>query len=204
LSGHTGSGKTFLAGHMLERIVPRRVPVVVIDPKHDFYGTPGQGWEIKDDLPRNWESRTRRQRPLHMRLIIRPEFTQDFRKNARVNEIYRRIFERKGALVYLDDAQRLTAQHMSSAEMAMLVQMGRSRGVSVWASTLRPAGIPRYFLSESDHIFCFRLRDQEDRDRVASVIGPRGKEHPGPGPHDFFYRPPGVDLVDPILVHQGE
>jgi len=201
--GHTGSGKTHLAQQLLETIVPRRVPVVVIDPKKDFAPTPGHGWDVVSDLPWNWESITaRRRKPQHLRLIIRPTFAQDYRKHSTLNQIYQRVFERKNALIYLDDVQRLTAQHMSSAEMAQLVQMGRSLRVSVWASTLRPSGIPRYYTSESDHVFVFRLRDDEDRKRVASVIGPVGRTHPGPGPFDFWYRPPGVDLLDPVLVHQ--
>lgn len=201
--GHTGSGKTTLAQAMLERLIPRRIPIVVIDPKGEFQPSIGQGWEIRDDLPWNWERITAsRRRPKHLRIIIRPEFLADHRKDARLNTIYARIYDRKGTLVYLDEIQRLTREHLSAPELARLVQMGRSRRVSVWGSTLRPSGIPRYFTSESDHVFTFRLRDELDRRRIAQIIGPRGLEHPGPGPHDFFYRPPGVDMVDPILVHQ--
>jgi hypothetical protein len=189
---------------MLENMIPRLVPIVVIDPKLDFKPTPGYGWEIMQNLPWNWESMTRRaRRPLHTRIIIRPEFAQDYRRHSLINEIYRRVFNRRNSIIYLDDVQRLTSQHLSSAEMSQLVQMGRSLRVGVWASTLRPSGIPRYYTTESDHVFAFRLRDDEDRKRIAAVMGPAGRISPGPGQYDFWYRPPGVDLLDPVLVHQA-
>lgn len=201
--GHTGSGKTTLATAAIESSVPWRLPVVVVDPKGLFTGTPGLGWEIVDDLPHNWERITARKRsPQHLRLIVRPEFTIDQTKNDRLNAMYRRIFERGRALLYLDEIQALVRGPVSSPELARLIQQGRAKFVSVWGSTLRPSAIPRMFISESDHVFVFRLRDKADRDRVSEVIGERGKTIPGPGPHDFFYRPPGVELVEPVLVHQ--
>ncbi len=201
--GHTRSGKTTLAQTMLERLIPRRIPIVVVDPKREFSPSIGQGWEIRDDLPWDWERATsRRRRPRHMRLVIRPEYMPDHRRDERLNNIYRRIYERKHVVVYLDEIQRLTREHLSAPELARLVQMGASRRISVWGSTLRPSGIPRYFTSESDHVMVFRLRDELDRRRISQIIGPRGLDHPGPGAHDFFYRPPGVDMVDPLLVHQ--
>ena len=86
--------------------------------------------------------------------------------------------------------------------LARLVQMGRQPKISVWGSTLRPSGIPRMFISENDHMFVFRLRDLDDRKRVSEVLGKFGEEPPGPGPFDFWYMPPGVKDLEPILVHQ--
>jgi hypothetical protein len=201
--GHTGSGKTTLATRAIETITPWRLPVIVVDPKHEFHGAPGMGWEVVEDLPHNWERATARKRnPLHLRLIVQPEFYADPTKNESLNSMYRRIFERGRVLLYLDEIQRLCRNNIASPELSQLVQMGRAKFISVWGSTLRPAAIPRMFISESDHVFTFRLRDKSDRDRISEVIGERGKESPGPGSHDFFYRPPGTEALEPLLVHQ--
>ena len=202
--GHTGSGKTYLAAKLLDEVAPPRLPVVVIDPKGMFEVNAGSVWEIRDDLPRRWEVQIRHpKKPRHLRLIIRPGFLEDMRHHEELNRIYDRIFNAGKVLVYLDEIQRLCHNARASASLARLVQMGRQPRVSVWGSTLRPAGIPRMFLSESDHLFVFRLRDLDDRKRMSEVIGPWGEQTPGPGEHDFWYMPPGVAELEPVLVHQG-
>jgi len=201
--GHTGTGKTFLATRLIEEVVPPRLPVVIIDPKKLIQVNAGSQWEILDNLPRRWESLTRHpKRPRHLRVIIRPEFLEDMRKHDVLNNIYDRIFNAGKVLVYLDEIQRLCYNSRSSQSLANLVQMGRQPRISVWGSTLRPAGIPRMFISETDHSFTFYLQDEQDRDRMSEVIGPWGKEIPGPGVHDFWYRPPWDGSLSPILVHQ--
>ena len=205
--GHTGSGKTYLATAFIGAIPPR-LPVVVVDPKHlypheDWEPGNGDGWELVDDLPPDWERQVRREkRPSHLRLIVRPEYMGDQRKNTALNDMYERLFDAGLCLVYLDEIQALVHESRASDQLSRLVQMGRAKHISVWGSTLRPAAIPRMFISESDHVFCFRLRDDADKDRMAEIIGPEGKIAPGPGPHDFWYRAPGVDVERPVLVHQ--
>lgn len=213
--GHTGSGKTTLATRFITEVIPRRLPVVVIDPKHLYPhedwqpprllgGRDPQGWELVDKLPRDWARQVRREkRPRHLRLIVRPAFMEDQRKNAALNDLYERIFEEGLALIYLDEIQALVKRDLAAPQLSQLVQMGRAKRISVWGSTLRPSSIPRMFLSESDHIFAFRLRDDADRDRIAEVIGAQGKVSPGPGPFDFWYRSPGVEYEHPVLVHQS-
>lgn len=202
--GHTGSGKTYLASKLLDEIAPPRLPVVVIDPKHMFETNAGSVWEVRDELPRRWEVQTRHpKKPRHLRIIIRPQFLEDMRHNEVLNATYERIFNAGKCLVYLDEIQALCYNSRASAALARLVQMGRQPRISVWGSTLRPSGIPRMFLSESDHLFVFRLRDLDDRKRMSEVIGPWGETTPGPGEHDFWYMPPGVAELEPVLVHQG-
>jgi DNA helicase HerA-like ATPase len=177
---------------------------VVVDPKGE-YEVPGDpdAWELVDHLPRNWEHLIRRERnPKYLRLLIRPVFLEDQTLNEDLNELYRRIFDAERCLLYLDEIQALVKPTRANPALSRLVQQGRAKKISVWGSTLRPSQIPRMFISESDHVFGFRLRDAADRKRIKEVIGERGEELPGPGPHDFWYRPPGVDITEPILVHQ--
>lgn len=201
--GHTGTGKTWLALKLIDEIIPPRLPVVAIDPKGLLDVNAGSAWEILEDLPRRWESLTRHpKRPRHLRVIIRPEFMEDMRRNEALNRVYHRIFAAQKCLVYLDEIQALCYNSRASSALARLVQQGRQPRISVWGSTLRPSGIPKMFVTETDHTFSFYLQDEQDRDRIAEVIGPWGKEIPGPGKHDFWYRPPWDGIIDPILVHQ--
>lgn len=201
--GHTGTGKTWLMMRLIEESVPPRLPVVVIDPKGLLEVNAGSDWEIVDDLPRHWERLIRnRKRPRHLRLIVRPDFYEDMRRNETLNSVYARIFAAQKCLVYLDEIQALCYNSRASSALARLVQQGRQPKISVWGSTLRPSGIPKMFITETDHSFTFYLQDEQDRDRMGEVIGPRGKEIPGPGKHDFWYRPPWDGVIDPILVHQ--
>lgn len=209
--GHTGSGKTYLATRYITQATPARLPVVVIDPK-GLYPYKGwqpkrddpDGWELATELPRDWERQIRRvKRPRHLRLIVRPEYMADQRKNETLNKLYERVFNAGLCLIYLDEIQALCHESRAHDSLSRLVQQGRAKDIDVWGSTLRPSAIPRMFISESDHVFVFRLRDDADKDRIAEVIGPDGKRAPGPGEHDFWYRPPGVSFERPILVHQS-
>ena len=203
--GHTGSGKTWLATSLIERAIPARLPVVVVDPKWMFEPSDAKAWDVLGDLPASWERRIRRhKRPSLLRVIIRPEYLADQTKNDVLNSIYQRIFAAGNCLVYLDEIQALVYNVRANPALSRLVQMGRQKKISVWGSTLRPSAIPRMFLSESDHIFAFRLRDAADRDRLSMLLGDRAKEPPGPGSHDFWYMPPGTSDLEPILVHQSD
>src|SRR6185312_504566 len=203
--GHTGSGKTYLASKLIDETVPPLLPVVVIDPKGMFHVNAGSSWEVLGDLPRRWEARIRHpKKPRHLRVVIQPDFMGDMRRHPVLNSVYQRIFAARKCLIYLDEIQALCYNSRASDDLARLVQMGRQPKISVWGSTLRPAGIPRMFLSENDHMFVFRLRDRDDRMRVSEVLGEWGKLSPGPGKFDFWYMPPGVANLDPVLVHQDE
>lgn len=204
--GHTGTGKTTLAMKLIEEVVPPGLPVVAFDPKWLLEVNAGGPWEIREDLPRRWEVQIRHpKKPRHLRLVIRPRrpYPADMRHHEALNEMYRRIFNAGKCLVYLDEIQRLCYNSRASAELSDLVQMGRQPKISVWGSTLRPAQIPRMFISETDHSMVFYLQDEDDRDRMSQVIGPWGKQIPGPGKFDFWYRPPWDGIAEPILVHQG-
>lgn len=106
--GHTGSGKTFLATQYIERVLPPRLPVIVVDPKWMFEPSDPKRWDILDDLPASWERRIRRhKRPSLLRVVIRPEYLADQTRNESLNAIYQRIFAAGNCLVYLDEIQAL-------------------------------------------------------------------------------------------------
>jgi len=52
--------------------------------------------------------------------------------------------------------------------------------------TQRPTGIDLRLLSEAEHYVCFRLRKENDRKRMAEVMGDKVVTHPARG-HAFWY-----------------
>ena len=49
---------------------------------------------------------------------------------------------------------------------------GRKRGVGMTGATQRPVNVPLEAVSEAEHIFVFKLKIPDDRDRMAKVSGP--------------------------------
>ena len=63
---------------------------------------------------------------------------------------------------------------------------GREFGIGMWASAQRPSLIPLFAISESNHLFIFRLNMEEDRRRLASFAGDRVM-NPIRDPHGFYH-----------------
>ena len=49
---------------------------------------------------------------------------------------------------------------------------GRKRGVGMTGATQRPVNVPLEAMSEAEHIFTFKLKIPDDRDRMARICGP--------------------------------
>lgn len=211
--GHTGSGKTYLMRNLLELGVPKHIPIIIFDGKSEYEPTRQlDDWEYVDGLPKGWEREvSREKRPHHRRLIVRmfDDFYPEPRRNyGPMVEMFDRIWYWAGdkshkVILYIDEIQTTTDEHRASGSLKRLVTMGRVRDIGVWAGSQRPALIPRFFLSEADHLFTFRLMDQNDRDRTSEMMGDEVKDTPGPGEHDFWYRGPGTSDMRPFLVHQS-
>ena len=103
-----------------------------------------------------------------------------------------RAWKRKNLTIYVDELQSLTDRFPRATDtLSDVIRTGRSRNVSVWTATQRPAWVPRWFLSESHHKFIFTLLDKADRERAADVIGDMGRERLRM--HTFLYHAPGME-----------
>jgi shikimate kinase len=49
---------------------------------------------------------------------------------------------------------------------------GRKKGVGMTGATQRPVNVPLETISEAEHIFTFKLKIPDDRDRMTKVCGP--------------------------------
>lgn len=154
--GATGSGKTTLAKALMYGI-PN---VAIIDPKRTF------------DLPESWGAVITSDREFveawddESPLIYRPG-AEMLKDPESMDWWFQWIFERGNTLAFVDEAMLLTRGTNPPLYYAACIQQGRELGIGMWSATQRPARVPIVLLSESEHVFAFRLRNPDDRRRVA-------------------------------------
>lgn len=173
--GATGSGKTTLA----KALMYQQRHVAVIDPKRTFDLPAETGRVITSDrrVVESWDG----PEPIIYRpgaeLIEDPESADWF---------FWWAYLRGNTLVYVDEASRVIRGSNPPPGYAACIQLGRERGVGTWHATQRPARVPIVLLSESEHIFSFRLRHPEDAARIADYTDPYTLERQPTG-NQFWY-----------------
>jgi CheY-like chemotaxis protein len=187
--GQTGSGKTTLA----EVLLRSRPWVVVLDIK----GTLG------------WDGYRLVRRILHLparpqdapRVIYRP-VPAELRSSSVLDALAWWVYERGNTTLYVDELYGYLEPFGGSvpAGLHACLTRGRERGVEVWCSTQRPFRIPLSVLSESEHVYVFRLRVREDRRRIEEVTGLEEERIAKLPKHHFYYCPQDGDPVGPLTL----
>lgn len=173
--GATGSGKTTLAKALMYGLKN----VAIIDPKRTFR------------LPESWSPTTTDDREIvetwdkSTPLIYRPD-AESLRRPDASDWFFEWAFNRGNTLVYVDEAMLVTNGTNPPIFYAACIQQGRERGVGVWHATQRPSRVPIVLLSESEHVFAFRLRNPDDRKRVADYTDFKILQKEAIG-HGFWY-----------------
>jgi ABC-type dipeptide/oligopeptide/nickel transport system ATPase component len=186
--GKTGSGKTFLAKHLLGGV--KRA--VIVDTKGTLY----TGWNTVQWNKKNLKKLSDGE---PIRLRIPPVIARN------VEEAYDYYFEEiysiGNVVVYIDELYGVTNGSRASQYLRALYTRGREFGIGVWACTQRPAWVPLFCISESEWLFAFRLQMMEDRKRMAELMGP-SVIHQIPDKHGFYYMQ--SDMDNPVYVSQLE
>lgn len=192
LAGITGCGKTSLA----QRYLIAFQNVVIIDPKWRFKWP---GGEVNGKpVPIYHDFATMRKKLGTGRAIFRPPKT--FYKPEAIGELYGWALDREETVVVSDETYPLTPRGQITEEHQACLTRGRESGVGIWTCTQRPMLIPNFCISESMHVFMFRLRLEGDRKKMAGVMGPEVIENP-PGKHGFWYS--HETWPEPLMVPQG-
>lgn len=175
--GTTGSGKTLAAGSLLVG----QPDVIVLDPKQQFEWPKGKE-PANGIVTKNPKEVLAHAGPSP--LVFRPSLTM---AKMGMEWFWRWVWERGNTLVYIDETTLLCkSRTILSDGMGRAIQQGRQRDVGVWCATQRPANIPIPILSESEHMFIFRLRNPADLKRMSDYSDPKVMQDPSSG-HDFWY-----------------
>lgn len=167
--GKTGAGKTQWAKYML-RLVEKKMPVVIIDPKTTWLGRgKNRPWEKDKKQPGT---------------IDHPHLIEKFNPKWRVQcyqpdcdegiddpglmQLCIDILKRGDIFVYFDEIDGIaTAQHVPTP-IRRVWKQGRELGIGAWVSTQVPTGIPKIFKSQAEKFAVFKV-GQEDTELAASL-----------------------------------
>lgn len=159
--GTTGSGKTTLAREMMAPLDR----LVCVDPKGTMTGPE---WSLEPDTSEAWERLKQEGGKARIRVTMpvtdRPELS--------LEPVFEMCYYLGGLTVYIDEMYAVTPRGRPSPYLLALYTRGREFEIGTWAATQRPMSVPLVMLSEAEWVFSFRLRLENDRKRVAEIMGP--------------------------------
>lgn len=153
--GATGSGKTLLAKALLWK----QPNTVVLDTKRTF--------TLPDDWDHEYYSSVadmKSEAHDDITMIYRPDPDE---LDTGCEDFFRYAFERGNVRIFVDEASDVTKGPRIGRWYERCIRLGRELNVSTWSATQRPRNIPQVIMTESEHMFIFRLRSEDDRKRVA-------------------------------------
>lgn len=180
--GQTGSGKTYLA----ERILAFRAYCVVYDAKGRIAWP---GWEVHTrlvDLKRSESPR----------LIYRPTY-HELVDEEKVNEFFAWVYDHESRTCYIDEIYAIAKGDNYPYYYGACLTRGREKDISIITSTQRPSRVPVVMFSESEHVYCFKLKMEQDRDRVEAMTGIDPDAIADLDKEYFYYCPQDGDISGP-------
>lgn len=184
--GPTGCGKTTLESRMLDA---RESVVVFVTKIHDdtiSRDFPGYKRIEKWPPPRTWDNK----------VLLWPKPTGTIREMYHKQRIAFKtaldsIFQERNWCVVFDEQHYLCKQLGLDVENAMLLQQGRSSGLSVVNGTQRPSWVPVVTYSSATHAMIWRTTYRDDLRRLSELggVNMRDLQHNllTLDKHDFIY-----------------
>lgn len=183
LVGQTGSGKTTLARYLLTK---RRYKVIadykgkITWPEYRLCKSLRELFNAKEDA-----------------LLYRPDYRESQDEEAH-SRFFEWIYLRGGTTVYVDETAAITKGQIYPYHYGACLMRGRELGIELWSATQRPAFIPSVVLSESEHVYAFYLKMEQDRKRVESMTGIREEEIAALAKMNFLYGRQDGGVVGPL------
>lgn len=144
--------------------------MLVIDSKHEL--GPKQNKDKAKEWPGFYVTKSVRDALSldHAHVIFRPE------NRGQINEIFDRCYDQGGWNIVVDEVRAILKNDNPLSAPPAFTQKdltrGRSRLLTLWNGTQRPAKVPKEVFSEAMHFFIWHLSLWDDLRRVAEMTVP--------------------------------
>ena len=173
IAGQTGSGKSVLLSELIKQ--SRIAPIFVMDSKGDdvflTLNRPDESLEIYDKGIDSFSRYIRQPtRKIADYVIIRPPIDELDQPDI-LDEYLFLIYSsfRGKSIIVVDELYMIHKAGRCGRGLQALLTRGRSKGLSLFGATQRPAWISGFCLSEPTHYYIFRLMDVKDRKRLSHI-----------------------------------
>lgn len=176
--GLTGSGKSYLCINGLLRPMCSMDRVLIVDVKrNDRLVASVPGTSVTSLPHKTWDTRKREPYDNWFRLVVHDQFHDEGRAKAReqVKEAIHRVYREGDWVVYFDEIQDVGGIRQPNLGLGNyideLYRKGRSRHISVLASTQAPRYVPTSFYDQADFAWIGRLSDEDKQKRLREIGG---------------------------------
>lgn len=179
LAGMTGTGKTYCAQSMLDKVTFW----VTLDNKGRFH-FPGAG------LVRDFEKLYKASKT-HNRIVFRPPAELESNKEEfkqTMDAFFWWIYQRENCICYVDEATAVCDSYNILPGHNALMKRGRELNIGCWNASQQPVNCHNTLISEADHILTFFLNLEGHRKKVAGIMGDDVLEfNPKKSTYQFWY-----------------
>jgi len=186
--GASGSGKSYLANVIMKSL--NGVAVWVFDPNFQFHSSRAMVFNDLTELLKVYDGAKRGH------YILQPH---DNSENT-FRRFNSEAFKRGNLVIIEDEIHNFCTKQKMIKEFNQVILSGRPRGISVISISSRPASCPNHVLSNSKHVFAFKLNLESDLKFLESFLGrdvwilmpqdkrKRLRDEPQLEEHSFYYR----------------
>lgn len=171
--GKSGGGKTYFVAQVLKlRAEVRGSHVVVVATKKSDSTLSGWGWPVINTWPPGYGE----DQVIYWARAKGISAEHRVPQRAKVKALMDQLWVKgSNIIVYWDELTFVEKDLRLGTELATYYREGRSNGITNVASMQRPSGVTRLAHSEAGWTVCFPPKDQDDRKRVAEVLGDRAR-----------------------------